>query len=414
MRPSHVRVLADGALLFNYHEDKFARAFDITTADGGLAHSACIGFSLEQVVSPCSRPVRSHGLARARLGRSACEPPGVGGPGGQRPGRQDRRDAAGRRVALHPFHAADQDWPETDCYVDVWVELLHAHGLDVSPRYWASRSRWTSVRPVWTFYHKPRPGEALRLYGIEVEELTLWKDLVSHLVRQVGHGRIPLVEVDAFYLPDTRGLDYRTSHAKTTIGVLSIDPDAGRLHYLHNRAAFEVRGADYRGLLRLEPAPSDGSLPPFCEIAKLDRLQRHPSAALRDLAIELLREHAARRPGSNPVTRYAACVESDLAELIEAGGETYDLYAFASIRQCGSAFAFAADHLRWLAGDGGDGEWVRAAEAFERISATASMLVLKMARIASSGRLRDLSEPLAGMAEAWEAGMAAVDRALAR
>ncbi|HPG25205.1 MAG: amino acid--[acyl-carrier-protein] ligase [Spirochaetaceae bacterium] len=35
---------------FNYHEDKFARAFDITTADGGLAHSACIGFGLERVV----------------------------------------------------------------------------------------------------------------------------------------------------------------------------------------------------------------------------------------------------------------------------------------------------------------------------------------------------------------------------
>jgi len=342
------------------------------------------------------------------VSRPASAGPEANGPVGGT-GATLREGAAWRS---HPFHAADRDWPETNCYVDVWVELLHAHGLDV-----AAMLGFTLAVDFeydqWTFY-KPRPGELLRLYGIEVEELTLWKDLVSHLVRQVGHGRIPLVEVDAFYLPDTRGLDYRTSHAKTTIGVLSIDPDAGRLHYLHNRAAFEVRGADYRGLLRLEPAPSDGSLPPFCEIAKLDRLQRHPSAALRDLAIELLREHAARRPGSNPVTRYAACVESDLAELIEAGGETYDLYAFASIRQCGSAFAFAADHLRWLAGDGGDGEWVRAAEAFERISATASMLVLKMARIASSGRLRDLSEPLAGMAEAWEAGMAAVDRALAR
>lgn len=33
----------------NYHVDHFGRAFDIRTADGGVAHSACVGFGLERV-----------------------------------------------------------------------------------------------------------------------------------------------------------------------------------------------------------------------------------------------------------------------------------------------------------------------------------------------------------------------------
>ncbi len=34
---------------FNYHQDKFGQAFAIRTADGQVAHSACLGFGLERV-----------------------------------------------------------------------------------------------------------------------------------------------------------------------------------------------------------------------------------------------------------------------------------------------------------------------------------------------------------------------------
>ncbi|HEY0231910.1 MAG TPA: amino acid--[acyl-carrier-protein] ligase [Dokdonella sp.] len=34
---------------FNYHQSKFGEAFDIHTADGELAHTACLGFGLERV-----------------------------------------------------------------------------------------------------------------------------------------------------------------------------------------------------------------------------------------------------------------------------------------------------------------------------------------------------------------------------
>ncbi|MFI5229387.1 MAG: amino acid--[acyl-carrier-protein] ligase [Gemmatimonadales bacterium] len=56
---------------FNYHQDKFGSAFDIRTADGNTAHTACLGFGMERVTmalfkvhgfDPCTWPptVRRH------------------------------------------------------------------------------------------------------------------------------------------------------------------------------------------------------------------------------------------------------------------------------------------------------------------------------------------------------------------
>ena len=34
---------------FNYHQDKFGGEFGIRTADGAVAHTACLGFGMERV-----------------------------------------------------------------------------------------------------------------------------------------------------------------------------------------------------------------------------------------------------------------------------------------------------------------------------------------------------------------------------
>ncbi len=34
---------------FNYHQDHFASAYGIELADGGIAHTACLGFGLERI-----------------------------------------------------------------------------------------------------------------------------------------------------------------------------------------------------------------------------------------------------------------------------------------------------------------------------------------------------------------------------
>jgi len=46
-------------LSFNYHQDHFGSTWDIRTPDGGIAHTACIGFGLERVALAL---FRHHGL----------------------------------------------------------------------------------------------------------------------------------------------------------------------------------------------------------------------------------------------------------------------------------------------------------------------------------------------------------------
>jgi seryl-tRNA synthetase len=44
---------------FNYHQDHFAAAYDIELADGGGAHTACLGFGLERITIAL---FRTHGF----------------------------------------------------------------------------------------------------------------------------------------------------------------------------------------------------------------------------------------------------------------------------------------------------------------------------------------------------------------
>jgi seryl-tRNA synthetase len=45
----------------NYHQDYFGEAFGIRTADGVVAHTACVGFGLERMTLAL---YRRHGLDR--------------------------------------------------------------------------------------------------------------------------------------------------------------------------------------------------------------------------------------------------------------------------------------------------------------------------------------------------------------
>ena len=58
-------------------------------------------------------------------------------------------------------------------------------------------------------------------------------------------------EVDSFYLPDTAGVSYRNEHAKTTIGIVSIDLERHVLRYFHGRGLHTLGGNDFAGLFRL-------------------------------------------------------------------------------------------------------------------------------------------------------------------
>jgi len=54
----------------NCHQDHFGEAFAITTADGAIAHTACVGFGLERIALAL---FRRHGLDRRDWPRAVCQ-----------------------------------------------------------------------------------------------------------------------------------------------------------------------------------------------------------------------------------------------------------------------------------------------------------------------------------------------------
>ena len=129
-------------------------------------------------------------------------------------------------AARHPLHQIDRAWPESNCYVDLWIELLHSMRLEplaAVPCAFAVDIEGDQ----WTLFKFPL-ADLYTLYGVDVFELNVWRPLPVHLEEQLALGRAALVEVDAFHLPDTIGTSYHTEHVKTTIGIHALDADAAR------------------------------------------------------------------------------------------------------------------------------------------------------------------------------------------
>jgi hypothetical protein len=278
----------------------------------------------------------------------------------------------------HALHGDAAAWPQTNCYIDLWIEMLHALGLDpiaLLPFCLAADFEGDQ----WTFV-KPSLDDLWTLYGIDVQELNLFTSLAAHVEEQVGRGRLPLVEVDSFYLPDTQGIAYGIEHTKTTIGVNALDLAAERMEYFHNSA---LEGEDFRRVLRIGETVGDGALPPYVEFAKVDRRVVLPLAELRAASLPIARRHLSRRPTNNPFTRWRATFPADVESLLAQPVVAYHRYAFSTLRQFGAAFQLSAVYLRWLQTDG-DQELSDAADAFDRISDGAKALLFKMARAVSN------------------------------
>jgi hypothetical protein len=331
----------------------------------------------------------------------------------------------------HALHGTDAAWPEKNCYVDLWIELLHT--LDLDPHaIWPCTVALDFEGDQWTFF-KPPHDELRALYGIDVQELTVWRPLSEHVVEHLSAGRALSLEVDAFWLPDTAGTDYRRSHSKTTIVVNEVDLDDRRIAYWHNAGYFEARGDDCTHLLDLPDDVSDleaiadwrgarvaelgaatlalasGRLPLFAEFIRTTRRVERSTEELHVLALHHLGRHLAFRPSDNPVRRFARRLQADLPLLRDYGLDYYHQWAFGTVRQLGAAFELAARGLAWHGGAPGSPTAV-ASLAFDRLAKDAKTLILKLARAVSSPRRADLDPLLDGMAAAWDEGMAALDR----
>lgn len=312
----------------------------------------------------------------------------------------------------HPLHGEERTWPETNCYVDLWIEVLNSRGMEPLAGL-AFTLGLDYEGDQFTFYKFPL-SDLRSLYGIEVQELNIWRPLIAHAVEQTSLGRMLMPEVDAFYLPDTAGVSYRYEHGKTTIAIASIDIDAQVLQYFHGRGLHTLGGNDFIGVFRLGEHVADISvLPPYAEIAKLEGVYRLDTAELADRAMSLARMHLAAAPAANPMVRYAERLHSDLEWLRTDPSASFHLYAFATVRQAGSCFGLTAAFLVWLEENGRAG--LRdAAASFERISNASKTIQFKLARMARQKREMDLGPDVAEMAAAWDEGMSRLTDRLAR
>jgi hypothetical protein len=308
--------------------------------------------------------------------------------------------------ARHPLHSTDRAWLEANCSVDLWVELLHTAGgepLAALPFVLTVDAEGDQ----WTFFKFPL-ADLEALYDVSVFELNVWRPLILHVAEQLALGRPSIVEVDAFYLPDTTGTSYRADHVKTSIGIQGLDRDGRRLGYFHNAGYYELTGEDFAGVFRLEGHLTNSEyLPPYVEVAKLGTRPTPTGRALVEASLALLRAHLARRPASNPFRRYAARFDRDLEWLTNEPLSSFHSYAFATLRQFGAAFELAGAYLRWLHA-GGECGLERAEEGCVLIATTAKALQFKIARAVSTRRSLDAAPTLDKMAEAWDATMTAL------
>jgi hypothetical protein len=291
---------------------------------------------------------------------------------------------------------------EKNCYADVWIEVLHAQGLNPLPLL-AFTLALEFVGDQWTFY-KPSHDDLHTLYGLDVQELNVYRSLTEHAVAHLSAGRLVLTESDAFFLPDTAGTDYRRQHTKTTIALETIDVAGRKLGYFHNTGYYTLEGEDFDGVFRSAGTWDAHILPLFAEWVGRERMERHSEEELRTRSRALLARYLRRRPATNPVSRFARQFAPELEGLRAKGIDAYHIYAFATLRQLGSNFELAAAYLRWLEGGAG-GELTRAAADFESISSAAKTLILKGARSVAAKKPADFSELFGTMESGWQRGM---------
>ncbi|RZT31838.1 DUF1839 family protein [Cupriavidus agavae] len=297
------------------------------------------------------------------------------------------------------LHGEDAIWQETNCYMDLWIELLYGWGLD--PR---AALAFTVAQDYegdhFTFFKYPQADLEL-LYGTVVQETAVYDTLEAHIAEQVARGHAMLVEVDSFYLPDTRATAYRSGHVKTTIAIDAIDTVTQRMGYYHSLGRHSVDGEDYRGLMRLLPelGGNGNILFPYAECAKRVRAPLE-GRALSNAVAQLMRRHLGRRPAEHPITRWRAEFPAQVETILARGDAYFHHYGFNLPRQLGANFEMLHHCLAWL---GEHGYPVPAAvrEAALAIASECKVLQFRLARAVARRRPDACSESLDNLEAAY-------------
>jgi hypothetical protein len=299
----------------------------------------------------------------------------------------------------HRLHAQEKIWAETNCYVDIWIELLHAWGLEPL----AALPFTVTIDfegDQWTFFKFPH-SDLFDLFGIDVQELAIWRPLEVHIEEQIALGRPLLIELDSFYLPDTAGTAYRQAHVKSTVAATEIDIAQRRLGYFHGQGFYHLYEDDFVNVLRMTGQELPSMLPPYAEIVKRQTYDQPTSEQLVAGSLRLLRYHLRRLPKGNPFVKFKQRLVIDLQWLSGAPIEMFHQYSFATLRQFGACYECTATYLQWLAEHDVLGLDQSIAD-FTSISNAAKTMQFQLARSMARKRALDMA-PLDEMAAMWQA-----------
>lgn len=280
-----------------------------------------------------------------------------------------------------PLHAFHRDWPETNCDLDYWIEIVAARGFAPEAMFGFVASQDFIVDQFSLLF--PPKDDLERFYGASIRPLALYGKFEDHFTAHVKDGGIVVIETDSFYLPDSRGVAYRRRHIQSAIAIASIDPAHRRADYFHNLGFWRLEGDDYDMIVHRPPhLQVDEIIPPHAEVIRFDQ-EPMSESALRALARERLAWRLSRQPKADPVETFAATLPTRLDGLAGAGENAFHDWAFHTLRQLGAGFELFGDHLAWL----DDGARFKAArEACKQVSSLTKTLQFQAARAVLGGR----------------------------
>ncbi|NBB49378.1 DUF1839 family protein [Rhizobium sp. CRIBSB] len=295
----------------------------------------------------------------------------------------------------HALHDQERMWPETNCYVDLWIEVLAAAGL--SPEAMLGFTLTQDFEgDQFTFFKVPLE-DLEQLYDIRVSELAIFDTVEDHVSEQIARDRLCLVEMDSFFMPDTQGVGYRQEHGKTTVGINRLDVKNRVMDYFHNGGFFRLDGDDFDGVFQRNLP--EGALPflPYTEFAKFPRTPTS-SPHQRETADILLRRHFSRRPDSNPIADFASVFPRQVEAVAERPFGYFHKYAFNTLRQFGANFELLASHLAWL----DETRHTSAIGEALKISECAKTVQFQLARAVTRKKFDPLATALDPAIAAWD------------
>lgn len=300
----------------------------------------------------------------------------------------------------HRLHTQERDWAETNCYADVWIELLNAFGHEpIAGLAFTLAAGFEGDQ--WTFFKYP-PEDIRDLYGLDVYEYMVWRPLTAHIEEQLTLGRPLLIELDSFYLPDTAGSAYQLDHVKTTVGVNYIDVEKQELGYFHSQGYYHLSGEDYRNVFHLNGDKNPAILPPYCEAVRR-AVPALEGEALLNASLATLKKHLSRLHETNPFEQFRPRFEKDLQWLMTEPLETFHLYSFATLRQFGACYELATNYLKWLQSNGVS-DLDQPIASIAAISSSAKAMQFQLARTMARKKPFDLAL-VDQMAANWQSAM---------